>query len=59
MISSQPLLLLVYFLGSILEDIELIIIKCIAPQHWEEEEERHGVVCGISIISPPHLKKKM
>ena len=29
MISSQPLLLLVYFLGSILEDIELIIIKCI------------------------------
>jgi len=32
MISSQPLLLLVYFLGSILEDIELIIIKCIAPQ---------------------------
>ena len=33
MISSQPLLLLVYFLGSILEDIELIIIKCIAPQH--------------------------
>ena len=33
MISSQPLLLLVYFLGSILEDIELIIIKCIVPQH--------------------------
>ena len=47
---STVIIISLFFRFDILEDIELIIIKCIAPQQWEEEEERHGGVVYEEVV---------